>query len=44
LPESAGPQAVRRLLELLTGAGAASFLCVIKDCGEQGEGLLSFPL
>ena len=44
LPESAGPQAVRRLLELLTAAGAASFLCVIKDCGEQGEGLLSFPL
>ena len=44
LPESAGPQAVRRLLEILTSAGAASFLCVIKDCGEQGEGLLSFPL
>jgi FAD/FMN-containing dehydrogenase len=44
LPESAGPQAVRQLLALLTRAGAASFLCVIKDCGAQGEGLLSFPL
>jgi FAD/FMN-containing dehydrogenase len=44
LPDAAGRQAVRRLLTLLTGEGAASFLCVIKDCGEQGEGLLSFPL
>lgn len=44
IPESAGPGAVRQLLELLTRAGAASFLCVIKDCGDEGEGLLSFPL
>jgi decaprenylphospho-beta-D-ribofuranose 2-oxidase len=44
LPEAAGPDAVRRLLELLARQGAASFLCVIKDCGDQGEGLLSFPL
>ena len=44
LPDAAGRSAVRQLLELLTGQGAASFLCVIKDCGEQGEGLLSFPL
>ncbi len=44
LPEAAGPEAVRGLLELLSREGAASFLCVIKDCGEQGEGLLSFPL
>ena len=44
LPEAAGPAAVRRLLELLTQIGAASFLCVIKDCGDEGEGLLSFPL
>lgn len=33
----------RRVLEKLTAARAASFLCVVKDCGEQGEGLLSFP-
>ena len=24
--------------------GAASFLCVIKDCGDEGDGLLSFPM
>lgn len=44
LPDAAGPAAVRQLLELLTRYGAASFLCVIKDCGDEGEGLLSFPL
>lgn len=44
LPDTAGREAVRHLLELLARQGAASFLCVIKDCGEQGEGLLSFPL
>jgi len=44
LPEAAGRPAVRHLLELLTAQGAASFLCVIKDCGDEGEGVLSFPL
>lgn len=44
IPKAAGPQAVRRFLELLTSLKAASFLCVIKDCGEEGEGLLSFPM
>jgi decaprenylphospho-beta-D-ribofuranose 2-oxidase len=43
LPESAGHGAARRFLELLTGQGGASMLCVIKDCGAEGEGLLSFP-
>lgn len=43
LPDSAGPGAARRFLDLLTQRGGASMLCVIKDCGEQGEGLLSFP-
>jgi len=38
-----GEQNARAFLERLTGLGAASFLCVIKDCGEEGEGLLSFP-
>jgi FAD/FMN-containing dehydrogenase len=37
------PAAASRFLELLTRRGGASMLCVIKDCGEQGEGLLSFP-
>ncbi|MGB1016910.1 MAG: FAD-binding oxidoreductase, partial [Nannocystaceae bacterium] len=30
-------------LELLTSKGGASFLCVIKDTGGEGQGLLSFP-
>ena len=44
VPDSAGHGAARRFLELLTSRGGASFLCVIKDCGPQGLGLLSFPL
>lgn len=44
LPKSAGKAAARRMLELLAHHGGASFLCVIKDCGSQGEGLLSFPM
>lgn len=43
LPEAAGRGAARRFLELLTRRGGASMLCVIKDCGAEGEGLLSFP-
>jgi FAD/FMN-containing dehydrogenase len=44
LPRAAGPKAVREFMELLTKLGGASPLCVIKDCGPQGKGLLSFPL
>jgi FAD/FMN-containing dehydrogenase len=44
LPTEAGRGAARRFLELLTSLGGASFLCVIKDCGAQGRGLLSFPM
>jgi FAD/FMN-containing dehydrogenase len=44
LPESAGRGAARRVLEILTQRGGASFLCVIKDCGEEGKGMLSFPM
>lgn len=43
LPNEAGPGAARRFLEVLTRLGGASFLCVIKDCGAQGDGVLSFP-
>lgn len=43
LPRKAGPQAARRFLDVLTARGGASFLCVIKDCGPEGLGLLSFP-
>jgi decaprenylphospho-beta-D-ribofuranose 2-oxidase len=44
LPESAGLGAARRVLELLSERGGASFLCVIKDCGAENRGLLSFPM
>lgn len=43
LPDEAGQGAAREFLELLTQTGAASPLCVIKDCGPEGVGLLSFP-
>jgi FAD/FMN-containing dehydrogenase len=43
LPEAAGPGAARRFLETLTRRGGASMLCVIKDCGAEGIGTLSFP-
>lgn len=43
LPESAGLSAPRAFLEILTRTGSASPLCVIKDCGAQGRGMLSFP-
>lgn len=44
LPRSAGPGAARKFLEVLVQLGGASPLCVIKDCGAQGQGLLSFPM
>lgn len=44
LPESQGIQAVRGFLELMTSLGGTSFLSVIKDCGPQGQGTLSFPM
>ena len=43
LPDAAGHGAARRFLDLLTARGGASFLCIIKDCGAEGQGLLSFP-
>ena len=43
IPEEAGRPAVRRFLEKMTALGGSSFLCVIKDCGPEGQGILSFP-
>jgi len=43
LPSSGGHGAARRFLELVARGGGASFLCVIKDCGPEGDGILSFP-
>lgn len=44
LPRSSGPGAVRRVLGVLAERGGASFLCVVKDCGAESSGLLSFPM
>jgi len=44
LPRAAGASAVRALLERTSALGCASPLCVIKDCGPEGRGALSFPL
>jgi FAD/FMN-containing dehydrogenase len=43
LPRDAGADYPRRLLEEMTRHRADSFLTVIKDCGEEGKGMLSFP-
>jgi len=43
LPASGGHGAARRFLDVVTRGGGASFLCVIKDCGAEGDGVLSFP-
>lgn len=43
IPDEAGIEGIRGLIEVLNQTGAASFLTVIKDCGAEGEGLLSFP-
>jgi FAD/FMN-containing dehydrogenase len=43
LPHAEDNGPARRFLELLTSLGGSSFLCVIKDCGAEGKGMLSFP-
>jgi decaprenylphospho-beta-D-ribofuranose 2-oxidase len=43
LPNEAGPDVARRFLKLMQAHHAASPVCVIKDHGPQGIGLLSFP-
>lgn len=44
VPRAAGQDGVRAFMQLLTKLGGASPLCVIKDCGPEGKGVLSFPL
>lgn len=34
---------VHRFFEVMTSKGGASFLTVVKDCGAEGKGMLSFP-
>jgi decaprenylphospho-beta-D-ribofuranose 2-oxidase len=44
VPDESAPRALRRLLEEVAAAGAASFLAVLKTLGGQGRGMLSFPM
>jgi FAD/FMN-containing dehydrogenase len=44
LPESVGAAGVRAFMDVVARQGRASFLSVIKDCGPEGTGTLSFPL
>ena len=43
LPVDDGDDVVTRYFDTLTRHGGASFLTVIKDCGAEGRGMLSFP-
>ncbi|MEN6450413.1 MAG: FAD-binding oxidoreductase [Thermoguttaceae bacterium] len=43
LPHADDNGPARRFLELFVSAGGMGFLCVIKDCGPEGKGMLSFP-
>ncbi|MDN3565826.1 FAD-binding oxidoreductase [Paeniroseomonas aquatica] len=44
VPFETGERALRRLLETIASAGAASFLAVLKVMGAQGRGMLSFGM
>ncbi len=43
LPRESSDTALRRLFEILAHSGEGTFLCVVKDFGREGKGLLSFP-
>ena len=43
LPKDSGLDGHLRLLEVLRREKAPVYLCVIKDCGPEGKGMLSFP-
>ena len=43
LPKADDNGPARRFLERFVSAGGMGFLCVIKDCGSEGKGMLSFP-
>jgi decaprenylphospho-beta-D-ribofuranose 2-oxidase len=43
IPDENASRTIRAMIEVLRVHSASSFLTVIKDCGAQGEGLLSFP-
>lgn len=43
LPAAAGDEYMVRYFETIVRHSGASFLTVVKDCGAEGRGLLSFP-
>ncbi|NJL71331.1 MAG: hypothetical protein HC888_06825, partial [Candidatus Competibacteraceae bacterium] len=43
IPAEGGIGAVEEFLRLFRETGGVSFLSVVKDCGAEGEGMLSFP-
>lgn len=43
LPHANDNGPARRFLECFASSGGMGFLCVIKDCGREGKGMLSFP-
>ena len=43
LPVENGANVIHRFFEVMTSRGGASFLTVLKDCGAEGKGMLSFP-
>jgi FAD/FMN-containing dehydrogenase len=44
LPRDPTGESYRRFFDVLTESGEASGLCVLKDFGREGRGLLSFPM
>lgn len=43
IPDSRGVEGVHQVLGFIARRRAPVFLCVIKNCGDEGRGLLSFP-
>lgn len=43
LPVSGPDPALHRFLDVIAAHGPLPFLCVVKDCGAEGKGMLSFP-
>jgi len=43
LPHAEDNGPARRFLDAFVSGGGMGFLCVIKDCGPEGKGMISFP-
>ncbi len=43
IPNETAAHTIRAMIDVLRELSASSFLTVLKDCGEEGEGLISFP-